>query len=52
MLQVLIDPLSMDGSGFGGGKGKGKAKHGGDDAEACDAMLGLEVGTAYCRFAG
>ncbi len=37
LLQVLIDPLSMD--GMGGGKGKR-----GDDEELdCDVMLGLEA---------
>ncbi len=40
VLQVLIDPVSMDGSGFGGGK---KGKHGDNDADPSDAMLELEV---------
>ena len=41
--KVLIDPLSMDGSGFAGGK---KGKHGGN--EPC-GIMGLEVGVGAPR---
>ena len=37
LLQVLIDPLSMD------GMGSRKGKHGDDEELDCDVMLGLEA---------